>query len=88
MLVTFNVPAPDGERFGPDAFSRAVGNAAGFSPDDDLAMPGMLHAATVRPGGTAAELTVNIPDNCQPSLALVALAEALTEGLMLKSGPK
>jgi hypothetical protein len=81
MLVTFDFPAPAGERFAPDAFTRAVGNAAGFSPGDDLTLPGILHAAEVKPGGLSAELTVDVPDNCQPSMALLCLAEALTEGL-------
>ena len=81
MLVTFDFPAPAGECFAPDAFSRAVGNDAGFGPDDDLTLPGILHAATVKSGGESAVLTVEVPDNCQPSMALLCLAEALTEGL-------
>lgn len=87
MLVTFDVPAPDGERFAPEAFSRAVGNDAGFWPGSDLALPGILRAAAVHPGGEAAALTVDIPDNCQVTMALLALAEELTGNLMLRGRP-
>lgn len=81
MLVTFNVPAPDGEAFTPDAFAPRVGKPATFSSEHFPELgetAGILAGAFVTPGGDQAELTAELPDDSPMAREIAAQAGGYT----------
>jgi len=81
MLVTFDVPAPDGERFAPDCFASQVGRETTFSAPCMPEIPvtsGVLVGAFVCRGGHSAELTSEIPDDCELARAVIDAAGGYT----------
>jgi hypothetical protein len=77
MLVTFDVPAPGGERFAPDCLASQVGRETTFSAPCMPEIPatsGVLAKAFVGPGGHSAELTADIPDDSEMACAVIRAA--------------
>jgi hypothetical protein len=64
-VTVFDVrmPAPDGERFAPDAFDRSLGNRMAVRRGSALLARGTLVEARVEPDGLAAWLSILVdPD--------------------------
>lgn len=63
MLVTFNIPAPEGNIFMPGCLDSQVGTWQMFAAPGLQPVRSLLVAAHVLPGGEQAEPTVDIPDD-------------------------
>jgi hypothetical protein len=61
MLVTFKIPAPDGNHFLPGCLDSQVGTWQMFAAPGLKPVRSLLVNASVLPGGEQAELTVDIP---------------------------
>jgi hypothetical protein len=56
-MITFRYPAPEGVRFGPDAFTRSIGRRCQVGSGE-----GILREATVIEEGAFALVTVETPE--------------------------
>lgn len=62
MLVTFRIPAPEGNRFMPGCLDDQVGTRRQVAAPGLQPVRALIVNASVLPGGEHAELTADIPD--------------------------
>jgi hypothetical protein len=83
MIAVFCLPAPDGEMFAADAFASAVGKTmtfkAPFLPEAP-SVAAVLASAFVLPGGSSAELTADLPEDCEITRTITAWAGGTVDG--------
>jgi hypothetical protein len=64
VIVTFRIPAPEGDHFAPGCLDSQVGTWQKVAAPGLQAVRALLVSAMVLPGGEQAELTADIPGDC------------------------